>query len=72
MKNSVYWYIQGALGDENIFAVTCVTLLRALHIVIKQQFFNIYLVCNGHTLWYVFRFRNNSFIILSWYFVNLL
>jgi len=34
------YYIQGALGDENILAVLlCVTLLWALHIVIKQQFF---------------------------------
>ena len=34
------YYIQGALGDEIIFAVLlCVTLLWTLHIVIKQQFF---------------------------------
>jgi len=32
------YYIQGAWGDENIFAVLYVTLLWALHIVIKQQF----------------------------------
>jgi len=33
------YYIHGPLGDENIFAVLYVTLLWALHIVIKQQFF---------------------------------
>jgi len=43
------YYIQGALGDENICAVLiysslftifiCVTFIWALHIVIKQQFF---------------------------------
>ena len=34
------YYIQGALGDENyICCFICVTLLWALHIVIKQQFF---------------------------------
>ena len=39
------YYIHGAWGDENIFAVLyclCVSLLWALHIVIKQQFFYIY------------------------------
>jgi len=35
------YYIQGAWGDEIIFAVLCVTLLWALHSVIKQQFFYI-------------------------------
>ena len=34
------YYIQGALGDENIFCCfICVTLVWALHIVIKRQFF---------------------------------
>ena len=32
------YYIHGPWGDENISAVLCVTLLWALHIVIKQQF----------------------------------
>jgi len=32
------YYIHGPLDDENIFAVLYVTLLWALHIVIKQQF----------------------------------
>jgi len=38
VKKSSY-YIHGPLGDENIFAVLHVTLLWALHVVIKQQFF---------------------------------
>ena len=45
------YYIHGPLGDENIFAVLChfamgltrccktITLLWALHVVVKQQFF---------------------------------
>ena len=37
------YYIHGPWGDENMFAVlydiVSVTLLRALHIVIKQQLF---------------------------------
>jgi len=33
------YYIHGLWGDDNIFAVLCVTLLWALHIVIKRQFF---------------------------------
>ena len=33
------YYIHGPLGDENISAVLYVTLLWALQIVIKQQFF---------------------------------
>ena len=32
------YYIHGPLSDENMFTVLCVTLLLALHIVIKQQF----------------------------------
>jgi len=38
------YYIQGAWGDENIFAVLYVSLCYgpSLHIVIKQQFFYIY------------------------------
>jgi len=31
--------MHGPLGNENIFAVLYVTLVWALHIVIKQQFF---------------------------------
>ena len=45
------YYIHGPLGDGNIFAVLCficVTLLWALHIVIKQQFFYIY-ICSFST-----------------------
>jgi len=34
------YYIDGPLGDENIFAVLYV-LLSALHIIIKQQFFTL-------------------------------
>jgi len=47
VKKSSY-YIHGPLGDENIFAVLHVTLLWALHIVIKQQFFYIY-ICSFST-----------------------
>jgi len=41
------YYIQGALGDENIFDVLYVSLCYGLlHIVIKQQFFTFQFKCN--------------------------